>query len=148
MSRILLPWRQEILELLSRAGADPVPSLRRSRDRAWLFSCDLSRVSPPAQTAFAPLAESAGWESGERHGWLHLRASKLLDPDCWLPLLAEGEEAESLRRLLFLHPSLRPDPIHVWDLLKALETDAGAAERACRLLHRDLAAALRMDACR
>ena len=147
MSKFLLPWRQEILELFSRAGAVPVPSLRRSRDRAWLFSCDLSRVSPVGRSAFPPLAESAGWESDERHGWLHLRASKLLAPDRWLPLLGEGEEAASLRRLLSLHPSLRPDPIRVWDLLKALETDADTAERACRLLHRDLAAALRADAC-
>ncbi len=148
MSKLLLPWRQEILELLSRAGAVPVPALRRSRERAWLFACDLSRVSLAARSAFPPLAESAGWESGESHGWLHLRASKLLTPYCWLPLLGEGEEADSLRRLLSLHPSLRPDPIRVWDLLKALETDVGAAEQACRLLHRDLAAALRMDACR
>ena len=142
----LLPWRQELQELLSRSGADPIPALRRSNNPDWLFACDLRRVSPEAIASFHLLAVEAGWETSALNGWLHLRREDLLSPGRWLPLLPEGEEPDALRHLLFLHPALLPDPQHIWDLLKALELSPDQIKHACRQVHCDLAVSLRKAA--
>ncbi|MBR2822350.1 MAG: hypothetical protein IKE24_01475 [Clostridia bacterium] len=140
----LLPWRQELLALLSPAEGG-LPSLRRDLNRDWLFAFDLRRYSPESVAALVSLAADGGWESQEIGGWLHLRKPALLSPEQWMPLLPEGEESAAIRRLLLLHPALRPDPLHVLDLLKALDKPQPPrpAERECRLIHQDLAAALR-----
>ena len=142
----ILPWRQELRELLSCSGADPIPALRRSKSPDWLFACDLRHVNPEVIASFPLRAAEAGWETSALNGWLHLRREEYLSPSFWLPLLPEGEEPDALRRLLLLHPALHPDPHHVWDLLKALELSPDQLEHACRQIHRDLAVSLRKAA--
>ncbi len=138
-----LPWRRELRELLSRAGADPAPALRRSSSPHYLFAFALDRLCPETREAFPLLAAEAGWEACELSGWLHLRKASLVLPESWLPLLPAGEEPDALRRLLSLHPACLPAPNSVWELLKALEQEPSRAERACRRMHRSLAIVLR-----
>ena len=145
-SKYFLPWRQELRELLSLTGGGPIPALRRSNSPDWLFACNLRHMSPEIVSGFPLLASKAGWETSVMNGWLHLRRKELLSPGLWLPLLPEGEEPDALRHLLSLHPSLRPDPRHIWDLLKALELSPDQLEHACRQAHRDLAVSLRNGA--
>lgn len=133
--------RKEIRELLSRAESTRPPALRRSLQEEFLYATDLPQTASAATVAsFCTEAETAGWQVRIADGWI------LMDriPEIFAPRAEpDGPEARCCASLLKRHTERKNGDREKRMLIKAAEEGAEAYERACGILHREWAAALR-----
>lgn len=119
-------------------------ALRRCRQEDWLYATDLPQAaSGEAVDAFLRTAESNGWRTRKETGWILLDRIPEIPPEGFFsgPF---GPEARCCLSLLRRHPDRKGNADHeVRMLLKAGEEGPDAYERACGILHREWASALR-----
>ena len=119
-------------------------ALRRCRQEDWLYATDLLQAaSGEAVDAFLRTAESNGWRTRKETGWILLDKIPEIPPEGFFsgPF---GPEARCCLSLLRRHPDRKGNADHeVRMLLKAGEEGPDAYERACGILHREWASALR-----
>ena len=119
-------------------------ALRRCRQEDWLYATDLLQAaSGEAVDAFLRTAESNGWRTRKETGWILLDRIPEIPPEGFFsgPF---GPEARCCLSLLRRHPDRKGNADHeVRMLLKAGEEGPDAYERACGILHREWASALR-----
>lgn len=136
--------RKEILCLLSGTACIRPAALRRSLREDFLYATDLPKTaSPEAVKEFRRKAESAGWHTEEAEGWIQLDRIPGEMPADFLPGFF-GPEARCCAGILRRHPEKRRNGDREKRMLmKAGEEGPEAYERACGILHREWAAALR-----
>ena len=137
--------RQEIRTILDGTGSVRPAALRRCAREDWLYATDLPQAASEEETdAFLRTAEGIGWKTRKEAGWILLDRIPETPPEGFFsgPF---GPEARCCLSLLRRHPDRKGSADHVIRiLLKAGEEGADAYERACGILHREWAAALRM----
>ena len=137
------PWRLE-LQRLFPASVRRRPALRRSLNPEDLFSVDLPACASPADClVFLDRVREAGWQACQADGWIQLRPPEGRAPEGWFPEEPRGEAA-CLLALLSRHPGTASSSREMTALLKAREQGATEWERACRILHENFAARLRL----
>ena len=138
--------RQEIRTILDGTDSSRPAALRRCRQEDWLYATDLPQAaSAEAVNAFLRTAEGNGWRTRKEAGWILLDRIPEIPPADFFsgPF---GPEARCCLSLLRRHPDRKGNADHaVRMLLKAGEEGPDAYERACGVLHREWAAALRKD---
>ena len=136
--------RKEILGLLEGTAGSRPAALRRSRREDFLYATDLpATASPEAVNDFRRKAENMGWRTEEADGWIQLDRIPAEMPAAVFPGTS-GPEARCCAGILRRHPGKRRNGDREKRmLLKAGEEGPEAYERACGILHREWAAALR-----
>lgn len=136
--------RQELMQLLSGTESSRPATLRRSLREDFLYATDLPQATGDSDVAaFRRKAEECGWRTAEEDGWI------LLDriPDNIPAGSFQGEagtEARCCAGILRRHPENRKDGTREKRILiKADEEGREAFEKACRVLHHEMAEALR-----
>ena len=137
--------RHESRTILDGTDSFRPAALRRCTGEDWLYATDLPlAASEEAVGTFLRRAESGGWRTRKEAGWILLDRIPEMPPEDFYrgPF---GPEARCCLSLLRRHPDRKGSADHaIRILLKAGEEGADAYERACGILHREWAAALRM----
>ena len=119
-------------------------ALRRSKRETWLYATDLPQAAcEEAVLSFLHTVQSCGWKTRNEPGWILLDKVPETPPEGFYrgPF---GPEAQCCASLLRRHPDRKGNADRtVRMLLKAGEEGPDAYERACGVLHREWAAALR-----
>ena len=136
--------RAELQSLLSETECIRPAALRRSLREDFLYATDLPQAAGrDAVRGFSSRARRAGWHTEEEDGWIQLEKPGAEPGDTGFggPF---GIEALACGNLLRRHPENRKDAGREKRLLvKAGEESPEAFEKACAILHREWAAALR-----
>ena len=136
--------RRELMKLLSEVKGCRPAALRRSRNPVFLYATDLPQTAEASDvTAFLRSAEKIGWRTADENGWILLDRIPEKPPAEGFNGPA-GTEAGCCAGILRRHPENRKDGTRAKRLLiKADEEGREAFEKACRVLHREIAEALR-----
>ena len=136
--------RQELMQLLSGTESSRPAALRRSLREDFLYATDLPQAAGDSDVAaFRRKAEECGWRTAEEDGWILLDRIPEKPPAQGFNGPA-GTEAGCCAGILRRHPENRKDGTRAKRLLiKADEEGREAFEKACRVLHREIAEALR-----
>ena len=136
--------RQEIRTILDGTDSTRPAALRRCTGEDWLYATDLPlAASEETVGTFLRTAESRGWRTRKEAGWILLDRIPDMPPEGFFPG-PFGHEAKCCLSLLRRHADRKGNADRaVRMLLKAGEEGPDAYERACGILHREWAAALR-----
>ena len=136
--------REELRKMLAATESTRLAALRRSRREEFLYTTDLPQAaSAEAAADFRRRAERAGWRTAETDGWIELDRIPCTVPAGCIPDRT-GPEAQCCASLLRRHPGKRRNGDREKRmLLKAAEEGTEAYGKACGILHREWAAALR-----
>lgn len=136
--------RQELKSILGETVTLRPAALRRSLRKDYLYATDLPQIADESAIAdFRTRAESAGWRTSEENGWIQLDKTGSVQAEDAFPGIA-GTEAKCCASLLNRHPNgRRPGERERRILIKAGEEGTEAYEKACAVMHREWAAALR-----
>lgn len=137
--------REELQKILSGTKTSRPAVIRRSKREEYLYVTDLPQIAGEDSVSnFLKKAEKAGWTAKTENGWIYL--------DCELKILPVngfqgpfGTEARCCASLLGRHmdASKRNGNRERRILIKAGEEGPKAYERACTVLHREMASMLR-----
>ncbi|MBR6164526.1 MAG: hypothetical protein IKQ45_01205 [Clostridia bacterium] len=141
--------REELQEMLRKAGGSRPAVLRRSRRDDYLYATDLPLAAGKTTAdAFIRTAEKAGWRTEVIDGWIQLDRESPRPPEGGFrgPY---GPEAGCCASLLCRHAKSggNPGSPERRRLIKAGEEGAEAYEKACAAIHREWAEALRRGEC-